>query len=323
MKNKKFMWLGALAALAVMVSGSAYFWSVREKPISSPLAGKSSSVQRWNKARALNRAECDKFEKIFDLYGHPSVSEQNFNASLNYSDYIDICNTDYLVRYSYKTKTPLWTVEIVNRGETLLETRSDNFTPDPRVDTRVQARNADYLNSGFDRGHIAAAGNMGGHEGEAMQESFYFTNIVPQVGPNMNRGIWRQLETYARKQAEVSSQAIVYTGVIFEENSPLLKGIKVPHSLYKIIYSPQHHSSQSFLMPNVQILTRRSKLAEGNPEYPQTTSAQSIECESGCTIASFQTKREKIESLAGIKLLNNTSQTLVEATPSARSRRKP
>ena len=47
--------------------------------------------------------------------------------------------------------------------------------------------------SGFDRGHLAAAGN---HRAslEDCQETFYYSNMAPQVGEGFNRGAWNSLE---------------------------------------------------------------------------------------------------------------------------------
>ena len=47
--------------------------------------------------------------------------------------------------------------------------------------------------SGFDRGHLAAAGN---HRAslEDCQETFYYSDMAPQVGEGFNRGAWNQLE---------------------------------------------------------------------------------------------------------------------------------
>jgi DNA/RNA endonuclease G (NUC1) len=34
-----------------------------------------------------------------------------------------------------------------------------------------------------------------------MEETFFYTNVVPQVGKGFNRGIWKQLEALVRKLA--------------------------------------------------------------------------------------------------------------------------
>jgi endonuclease G len=54
----------------------------------------------------------------------------------------------------------------------------------------------DYEKSGYDRGHLAPAADMGFSK-ITMAESFYYSNMSPQV-PGFNRGIWKQLEEQTR-----------------------------------------------------------------------------------------------------------------------------
>lgn len=65
--------------------------------------------------------------------------------------------------------------------------RYDKFMPDPELpEPRVVHK--DYTKSGYDRGHMAPAADMKWSK-QAMAESFYMSNICPQVG-NLNRGDW-------------------------------------------------------------------------------------------------------------------------------------
>lgn len=44
----------------------------------------------------------------------------------------------------------------------------------------------DYTNSGYDRGHMAPAGDAVASQA-GMDETFLLTNIAPQIGPGFNR----------------------------------------------------------------------------------------------------------------------------------------
>lgn len=44
-----------------------------------------------------------------------------------------------------------------------------------------RSTNADYRGSGFDRGHLAAAANHKWSQ-KAMEDTFYLSNVAPQVG---------------------------------------------------------------------------------------------------------------------------------------------
>jgi endonuclease G len=47
---------------------------------------------------------------------------------------------------------------------------------------------------------------------QAMSESFYLSNMVPQVGIGMNRGIWKDLEEKVRKWTLDRKSVYVFTG---------------------------------------------------------------------------------------------------------------
>lgn len=63
---------------------------------------------------------------------------------------------------------------------------------------RVRERSARHdapahRRSGYDRGHLAAAGNHA-YSADAMHDTFYLSNISPQVGKGFNRDKWNELE---------------------------------------------------------------------------------------------------------------------------------
>ena len=116
--------------------------------------------------------------------------------------------------------------------------RSSSFYEDPLVVTG-SASNADYSGSGYDRGHLAPAGDMTWSP-EAMRESFYYSNMSPQV-PSFNRGIWKKLETQVRTWAQVYEVIQVVTGPVLtgELHSIGINNVSVPSYYYKIILDHQ------------------------------------------------------------------------------------
>ena len=76
--------------------------------------------------------------------------------------------------------------------------RDGRFYTDPDV-KGAQANYEDYRNTGWDKGHIAPAGDMKWDE-QAMYESCYYTNVCPQ-NHNLNGGVWRSLEERCRYSA--------------------------------------------------------------------------------------------------------------------------
>lgn len=235
--------------------------------------------------------------------------KKDFNSCNNYSQYasfiyggedlekvfrrvMQLCYENYFSFYDPATKTPLWTFEVITNSVNRKIKRIDDFKPDPFVPYAAQAKRQDYARSGFDRGHMAAAANM--TTPKAMEESFYFTNIVPQVGVNMNRGIWVDLENTVRAFAQKNKEVVVITGALFTNHNNIGKSkVYVPSHLYKIIYIPETKELKHYILPNVQIVTRKTKeLTQGNNNYSQTTDKAAINCGKICNSESFRIKEQ-------------------------------
>lgn len=72
----------------------------------------------------------------------------------------------------------------------------------------------DYKRSGYDRGHMAAAGN---HKVEQkhMEQTFFLSNMAPQVGAGFNRDTWNRLEKHVRKLTNIYQDVYVCTGPLY------------------------------------------------------------------------------------------------------------
>lgn len=129
--------------------------------------------------------------------------------------------------------------------------RSDKFLPDPKINTGT-ATQADYKGSGYDRGHLAPAADMS-WSAEAMKESFYFSNISPQV-PSFNRGIWKRLEEQARTWAQQDTAVFIVTGPVLSDNLPVIgpNRVSVPAYFYKalLVYRYQNQKAIAFILSN-------------------------------------------------------------------------
>lgn len=112
--------------------------------------------------------------------------------------------------------------------------RSNKFVPDPMV-KGATARNEDYTRTGYDRGHLAPAGDMK-WSAKAMRESFYLSNICPQK-PGLNRGIWKELEEQSRLWAMDNGALLIATGpVMTPEMRRMGKNrVGVPETFYKVL----------------------------------------------------------------------------------------
>lgn len=131
--------------------------------------------------------------------------------------------------------------------------RTDRFREDPKVQTGSAGPN-DYRHSGFDRGHLAPAADMAFSK-EAMKESFYMSNISPQV-PAFNRGIWKELEEQTRDWCKANEHLYVITGPVLKQRAIKRfgpdKGLAAPRSYYKILLDLKGPEKKAvgFVMPN-------------------------------------------------------------------------
>lgn len=127
--------------------------------------------------------------------------------------------------------------------------RDDNFREDPSVRSG-SALPTDYRSSGFDRGHIAPAGDMKWSK-VAMEESFFMSNITPQ-SPKMNRGRWAILENLTRAWAKEGDETIVVSGPVLKDNLPRIgvTGVSVPDEHFKVLLRSKdgQRSAIAFLM---------------------------------------------------------------------------
>jgi len=132
------------------------------------------------------------------------------------------------------------------------QSRTNNFRPDPKIDTGSASLD-DYKNSGYDRGHLAPAGDMKCSH-IAMSESFYLSNMSPQK-PSFNRGGWKKLETIVRNWATQYKKLYVVTGGILTQGLDKIGSnrVSVPNYYYKIIYVPSTSNMIAFLLPNRKI----------------------------------------------------------------------
>ena len=76
----------------------------------------------------------------------------------------------------------MWVAETIDSTKVqskLANRKKSQFRPDPEVPSGYSSANEDFRKSGWSRGHMAPAGNCK-HSQDAMDDTFYLTNVVPQ-----------------------------------------------------------------------------------------------------------------------------------------------
>jgi endonuclease G len=163
-----------------------------------------------------------------------------------------IRHTGFSLLYNEKHEQASWVAYELTKDETnRLVKRVNKFRPDPKVKSGT-ARDEDYKGSGYDRGHLAPAADMGWSV-VTMTESFYYSNMSPQV-PGFNRGIWKKLEEKVRDWAIENDAVYIVTGPILRDSLPTMSSISlsIPEYYYKVIldYRAPVLKAIGFIMPN-------------------------------------------------------------------------
>lgn len=159
----------------------------------------------------------------------------------------------YTVSYNPEWLVPNWVAYELTNFETGGEQeRKNHFKPDPLVNGDPVVT-SDYSNSGYDRGHMAPAADMKWSE-QAMRESFYMTNMCPQLH-NLNAGDWKDLEELARDWAQRYGNIYIACGPIVEKEHQTIGKkhiIAIPSSFYKVFLRRTNKgwTSIGFIMPN-------------------------------------------------------------------------
>ncbi|MFC2480026.1 MAG: DNA/RNA non-specific endonuclease [Bacteroides sp.] len=181
-------------------------------------------------------------------YSNPRFLEEP--VALDTSALVRIYHRAYTVAFQTRWHQPRWVAYQLTRSEVGGGEPRRKFTPDPAI-ASMTALDAYYKNSGFDRGHLAPAADMA-FDNEAMKQSFYFSNVSPQV-PSFNRGIWKQLEERVRAWAARYDSLYIATGPLFlREDTAYVKGyLPVPTHFYKalLVHSQGRWQAVAFCLP--------------------------------------------------------------------------
>lgn len=129
--------------------------------------------------------------------------------------------------------------------------RRSEFHSEPGVDGCPTLD--DYRRSGYDRGHMAPAGDMK-WDSLAMYDSHSLVNICPQ-DHSVNSGRWNSLEMKCREWAGADSVIIIACGPVLTDRMPVEIGethVPVPERFFKIILAPYAIPPRAiaFLIPN-------------------------------------------------------------------------
>jgi endonuclease G len=124
-----------------------------------------------------------------------------------------------------------------------------SFSRDPEV-AWPKASREDYSRSGYDKGHMAPRADMR-WSCQALEESYYFTNICPQ-DHEMNSQAWRKIEELTRRLAKRYGSVWVVCGPIFDDSGSKIGSVAVPSAFFKalVVNTADGYKSIGFLVDN-------------------------------------------------------------------------
>lgn len=214
------------------------------------------SLRRPEQAYAVVRSELAERTRERDLVRSADACASGRELV---AEYMRVC-------YDDTRRIPLTVTHVLAASDmTEHPARKDAFRADPLLPEGARATLGDYLNSGFDRGHLKPAEDS--PNDSAMRESFLLSNMSPQV-PSVNQQAWRRLESAVNELVEASGgRAVILTGNLFldEHERPLAaerfqwigeqgaQRVAIPTHLFKcaLITLPRGEISLvSFVVPN-------------------------------------------------------------------------
>ncbi|KAJ4416436.1 nuclease [Gnomoniopsis sp. IMI 355080] len=176
--------------------------------------------------------------------------------------------------YDRRLRNPHWVVEHITPAS--LATRDGDrkhsvFAEDTAVPEKFRAHLKDYFRSGFDRGHQVPAADCKWSQ-TAMNDTFFLSNMCPQVGEGFNRDYWAHFEDFCRRLTERYPSVRIVTGPLYLPKRDPQDGkwytkyemignppsVAVPTHFYKVIFAEDgkvggNVALGAFVLPNAPI----------------------------------------------------------------------
>ena len=163
--------------------------------------------------------------------------------------------TAYQWYTGFSSRESNWNRNAWNRGETFngYGGVGDPFQPDPLIPRDYQTTLDDHRSNGHDRGHMLGSADRLNSR-EANGQTFYLTNMHPQLNAFNAQGIWFGLEERLRKQYDITS---------FRDTLYVVKGGTIDNNLY---YLQRGASGRNLIVPRyffMALLCKNSSPSQG------------------------------------------------------------
>ncbi|XP_031564501.1 endonuclease G, mitochondrial-like isoform X2 [Actinia tenebrosa] len=182
----------------------------------------------------LQKEDLERRRREIMRFGYPSLD------NIKYKD-------NYVLSYNRRLRQANWVCEHLNK-DIIRNQEADrakcDFVQDHEIHPLFRATNDDFRKTGYDRGHLAASANHRFSQ-DVNCQTFFLSNISPQVGSGFNRDAWQNLEKF-----EQDGHLYVKYKVIGKNN------VAVPTHFFKVILTESYQNQfeiQSYILPNKPI----------------------------------------------------------------------
>lgn len=208
---------------------------------------------------------------------------------------------EFVSCYDRAKRNPYWVLEHITKqslqSEAGVDRKKSIFKEDESIPLKFRNRLADYFRSGYDRGHQAPAADAKFSQ-DALNETFYLTNISPQVGEGFNRDYWAHFEYFVRGLTSKYDNVRIMTGPLYLPKKCADGKFRVE---YEVIGSP----------PSIAVPTHFFKLIVGennssNDNEPISVGAfvlPNAVIDNNDSLTKYQVPIEALEGASGLDLL--------------------
>jgi len=235
------------------------------------------------------------------------------SAGLPSDEYFE--HSAMILQYSEEHEQAAWVAHMIlpdiSSGN---HSRSNDFREDPKVSTGTAIEQDYFLKFmqpdstyvydgyGYDRGHLAPSADFR-WSGQALSESYYYSNISPQV-PEFNRKQWADLESALRHYVithdvplYIVTMPILDDGLSRVERS--INGISIPEYYIKVAVDLVNDRGIAFMMPNAASVDVISSYALTIDEVEERTGYDFFHLINSSNIESSLNKDQWFPELAG------------------------
>lgn len=145
----------------------------------------------------------------------------------------------YTVSYNRTTRQPNWVMWELKDNHVMPHKEGvwNDYREDFDIPEEYRATLADFVSSGYDRGHMCPGGDCNWND-NGRDETFLLSNICPQ-NPNLNRGDWKEIEIACRHWAQEYGRVYIVCGPIFFKSQEHVRigqnQIPVPEAFFKVV----------------------------------------------------------------------------------------